>query len=260
LSQTSPYFCHRFVDESLVIVAMTRQKTVSRIDRQVETTGGGIHVDAQRTLHRGQPARPATVRGHGRRDLPATRWAGPAAPIDAEARWERARRLLHDDTLDTEVRIARLLVLLYAQQPATIGRLTVDHLQTDPDSTRLRLGREPVVLPEPLAGLVRDLASTGRGHAVIGAPGTNPWLFPGGQPGRPISAFQLTKRLRDLGLSPAQSRSTALFGLATELPAAVLARMLGIHISVAAAWQRASAGDWTTYAAVVSRRQPPDTA
>ena len=30
--------------------------------------------------------------------------------------------------------------------------------------------------------------------------------------------------------------------------------MLGIHIDVAVAWQRASAGDWMTYAADVSRR------
>jgi hypothetical protein len=30
--------------------------------------------------------------------------------------------------------------------------------------------------------------------------------------------------------------------------------MLGIHISVAIAWQRASAGDWIHYAAEVSRR------
>jgi hypothetical protein len=120
-------------------------------------------------------------------ELPATRWAGPTALIDTEARWERARLLLHDDTLDTEARVAGLLVLLYAQQPATISRLTVDHLQISPDSTRLRLGREPVVLPEPLAGLVRDLASTRNGHAVIGALGTSPWPFPGGQPGRPLA-------------------------------------------------------------------------
>jgi hypothetical protein len=30
--------------------------------------------------------------------------------------------------------------------------------------------------------------------------------------------------------------------------------MLGIHITVAVAWQHASAGDWTGYAADVSRR------
>jgi len=45
-----------------------------------------------------------------------------------------------------------------------------------------------------------------------------------------------------------------LFTLAAEIPAAILARMLGIHIQVAVQWQRASAGDWMTYAAHVSRR------
>jgi hypothetical protein len=30
--------------------------------------------------------------------------------------------------------------------------------------------------------------------------------------------------------------------------------MLGIHVTVAVAWQRASAGDWVNYAAEVSRR------
>jgi hypothetical protein len=30
--------------------------------------------------------------------------------------------------------------------------------------------------------------------------------------------------------------------------------MLGIHINVAVAWQQATSGDWTSYAADVSRR------
>ncbi|MCW2627200.1 hypothetical protein [Mycobacterium sp.] len=64
----------------------------------------------------------------------------------------------------------------------------------------------------------------------------------------------MSARLRQLGIQSGPSRSTALFQLATDLPAAILARMLGIHISVAVAWQRASGGDWTTYAAEVSRR------
>jgi hypothetical protein len=34
-------------------------------------------------------------------------------------------------------------------------------------------------------------------------------------------------------------------------------RRFGIHVSVAATWQRASAGDWTAYAAEVSRRPQP---
>lgn len=187
-------------------------------------------------------------------DALAVRWDGPSQVIDTEARWEHARRLFHDESLKPEDRVAGLLVLLYAQWPATISRLTLKHIQHRDNTVTLSLGREPIVLPEPLAALVLQLVATRRGHAALGDQGTSPWLFPGGQPGRPISAYQLGKRLRQLGLHPGQARSTALFQLATELPAALLARMLGIHITVAVAWQRASSGDWTTYAADVSRR------
>ncbi|MGW6506482.1 hypothetical protein ACWGCP_02800 [Streptomyces niveus] len=62
------------------------------------------------------------------------------------------------------------------------------------------------------------------------------------------------ERLRKLGICPAETRSTALFQLATELPAAILALTLGLHITVAVKWQRAAAGDWGTYAGEVSRR------
>jgi hypothetical protein len=189
-------------------------------------------------------------------EFPALRWGGPSGVIDTEARWEQARWLLHDDTVKPEDRVAGLLVLLYAQWPAAISRLTLDHVDLDEHEVRLRLGREPVVVPEPLAGLVRQVVASRRGHAAIGDPGTSRWLFPGGQPGRPISSYQLGERLRQHGLRPGQARSTALFQLATDLPAALLARMLGIHIAVAVAWQRAAAGDWTTYAAEVSRRTP----
>ena len=188
-------------------------------------------------------------------DFPATRWAGPTRVIDAEGRWAQARRLLHDGTLKPEDRVAGLLVLLYAQQPAAISRLTLGHVQPSDGEVRLRLGREPVVLPEPLAGLVLHLVATRQGHATTGDQGTSPWLLPGGRPGQPISPYRLTERLHQIGIQPRPARSTALFQLATELPAAILARMLGIHIDVAVTWQRASAGDWMTYAADVSRRQ-----
>jgi hypothetical protein len=185
----------------------------------------------------------------------ATRWTGPAGPLDQQERWHQAKRLLHDNTLDTDDRVAGLLLLLYAQRPATISRLSIDDIDTSDDTVRLRLGSTPIVLPEPLATLARDLIATRRGHAVIGNPGTARWLFPGGQPGRPVSADRLGQRLRLIGLRPTQARSTALFQLATELPAAVLARTLGIHIKVAVAWQQASNGDWLTYAADVARRE-----
>ena len=211
--------------------------------------------DATRKAEAGHFVRWAISCGINRNlQFAATRWTGPARPLDHDGRWQQARWLLHDDTLGTGNRVAGLLVLLYAQRPAAISRLTLNDLDTSDGTVRLRLGSVPVVLPEPLATLARELDGTRRGHAVLGDQGTSRWLFPGGQPGCPVSADRLGERLRQLGLRPGQARSTALFQLATELPAAVLARLLGIHIKVAVAWQHVSAGDWAGYAADVSRR------
>jgi hypothetical protein len=185
----------------------------------------------------------------------AVRWTGPAGPLDQEQRWQSARRLLHDDSLDTVVRVAGLLVLLYAQMPSAISRLTLDDIDTSGDALlKIRLGTTPVTVPEPLAGLIRELTARRHGQAVLGDTGTSRWLFPGGQPGRPVGPSTLAGRLHKIGIHPARDRSAALFQLATELPAAVLARTLGIHVKVATEWQHASAGDWGRYAADVSRR------
>jgi hypothetical protein len=132
--------------------------------------------------------------------------------------------------------------------------MTVEQLQLNDHNVRLRLGRVPIQLPEPLATLARTVLANRKGHATIGALAPSPWLFPGGQPGRPISTAQLTQRLNNLGIRPNQTRSTALFQLATEIPAAILARTLGIHTDVAVTWQRLSGGDWATYAAQISHR------
>ncbi len=196
-----------------------------------------------------------THRHASRLTFGAVRWEGPRGPHDGEKRWDDARRLLHDDTLPTCDRVAGLLLLFYAQRIAAIAKLTASHIHDHGDRVEIMLGTAPVVLPEPLAGLVRDLIATRQGHAAIGRPGTTPWLFPGGRPGQPIGDDRLGTRLKNIGLHPGQARSTALFTLAAEIPAAMLARMLGIHVQVAVQWQRASAGDWMTYAADVSRRK-----
>jgi len=202
----------------------------------------------------------AVRHGHARElTFGADRWTGPTGALDTEKRWDDARRLLHDDTLQTRDRIAGLLLVLYAQCIATISRLTVDHIRLAEDRVEITLGSSPVVLPEPLAGLVRELVATRRGKARIGTPDNVPWLFPGGRPGQPIGDDRLGIRLQKIGLQPRDDRSAALFTLATELPAAILARMLGIHIQVAVQWQKASAGDWAAYAADVARRKATGT-
>jgi len=185
----------------------------------------------------------------------AERWQGPVGPHDSEGRWDDARRLLHDATLTTADRVAGLLLLFYAQRLSTISNLTVDQVTEANGRVSIQLGTSPTVLPEPLAALVLDLIATRRAYTVIGHADQTPWLFPGQRPGQHISADRLGLRLIAVGIQPGQARSTALFALAEEVPAAILARMLGIHIQVAVQWQKASAGDWAAYADDVSRRE-----
>jgi hypothetical protein len=132
--------------------------------------------------------------------------------------------------------------------------LTIQHIRHEDGRTLLVLGNRPIALPAPLDRLVIELEAAHRmpGSSLIDTPSS--WLFPGRWPGHPLSEDALARRLRALGLTPRQSRNTALFALAAEVPAAILAKTLGIHIKAAIQWQKISSGDWTAYAAEVSRR------
>lgn len=184
------------------------------------------------------------------------RWNGPADPTDGEQRWTDARRLLHDHALPPADRIAGLLLLLYAQRPAAITRLTVSHLDTSGSQMSIRLGAEPLILPEPIASIIRTHIS-GLHHSPVEVSRAGPaWLFPGRhRTGQPITPATLSQRLRAIGIRPRTDRSAALFQLAAEIPAAILARLLGISTYSAVAWQRTTSGDWNAYAADISRRR-----
>jgi hypothetical protein len=188
---------------------------------------------------------------------PASRWPGPSGPLDQDRRWADAQRLLHEEAYPAADRVAGLLVLLYAQKLSVITALTASHVLHQDGRTLLRLGSRPVVLPAPLDALVAGLAAGRRppGTSLLGVP--SPWLFPGRWPGRALTGDALAQRLHALGISPRQGRATALFTLAAEVPAAILANTLGIHVQAAIQWQKISAGDWAAYAADISHRSAP---
>ena len=173
--------------------------------------------------------------------------------LDDDARWEMARRLLHDGGLELTDRVAGCLVLLYGQQLSRIVAITTDQVLTGGDEVQLRLGNDCLPLPEPLGSLVTRLMATGRRYVGIGTPVEVPWLFPGLLPGRPLSYRHLGQRLRDLGIDPRPGRRSAMVHLAARMPAAVLADLLNLHPVTATQWVRAAGGDWSTYAAMVAR-------
>jgi hypothetical protein len=107
-------------------------------------------------------------------------------------------------------------------------------------------------VPAPLDALLEELVATRRTDTLITM--ATAWLFPGRQAGQSLRQSRMNKRLRAIGVRPRLSRNTALFTLTSEIPAAILAKMRGIHIRVAVQWQRAGGGDWMAYAADVAGR------
>lgn len=185
--------------------------------------------------------------------LTVIRCASPAGPTTGEADyWRLARRLLHDNGIATVDRVTGSFVLLYGQQLSRIAAMTRDQIHDHGHVLSVRFGTADIEILEPLAGFVRAHLDTPRRHDSLAAPGSN-WLFPGHLPGQPITPAWLGARLGRLGVDTQTGHRTAMLQLATTVPAAVLADMLGIHTTTAADWAHAAGGDWSRYAAEIAR-------
>ncbi|MFJ3632291.1 hypothetical protein [Streptomyces sp. NPDC090112] len=191
-------------------------------------------------------------------EIPAREKLSHVRPTDEDQRWAVCRRLMHDGDLAIEDRFAGLLVLLYAQPLTVISQLPTTAVTVEGPQTALTLGGTPLVLPDPLDKLARLLLGRRRGHTTIGTTSDSPWLFPGALAGQPLSSHHLSVRLKRLGIYSRPGRTSALMGLSTQLPGAVLTELLGISRETARAWTQ-SGGNWARYAAELqSRSQPAD--
>jgi hypothetical protein len=176
----------------------------------------------------------------------------PARQISDHELRALVTRLLTDLGLALADRVAGLFVVCYAQMPARIVRLRAEHVTIDTDSTKVRFGRDEVVLPEVIATLLAELVAVRRGRAATEPHATSRWLFPGAIPGRPLDAETLRLRLVTIGVANLRVRTATLLDLAAQIPATVLADLVGLHDTTAARWNRAAGGDWATYVAIKS--------
>jgi len=153
------------------------------------------------------------------------------------------------------VRVAAALVLLYGQIPTRIVELTTAHLSTDTrGDSFLRLHDRPVLL----ATLITELIDRpGQRRSVALAPSTAPArLFPGRRPGSHLDPGRLALLLRTAGFTVRSARGAALVALAVDLPAPVLADLLGIFIGAATRWSALAARDHADYLAARTAHPP----
>lgn len=236
----------------LLVWLRARQRPLAKVNQ----------ADVDLWVATGPPARRAARQflawAHSRRLAPkvsiaAQRVPLPASTLTAEQLQAFVHRLATDASLPTVDRAAGLLVALYGQPATRLARLRVSDVTITGDTVGLRLGRHKVDLPAVLGGLVATLLAERRGPARTGNPATSEWLFPGGQPGRPLTPSWLAARIAAHGLPVASLRTAALLELAGELPAAFLADLLGISAGTAVRWTQAAGGEWANYAAVRAR-------
>ncbi len=185
-------------------------------------------------------------------DVPGPQRRTGTAITDSQ-RWDLAARLLHDDSIEVTDRVAGCLVLLYGQAMTRIAALTTSQVTRNDDGVTIQLGQHDVAVPDPLGDLLLTLITDGKPCTGIGSPPGSKWLFPGLLPGRPITPARLADRLRSLGIPARAGRRAALIDLASRLPAAVLADLLGLHPTTAVKWMHQAGADWIGYAAELAR-------
>jgi hypothetical protein len=172
----------------------------------------------------------------------------PARTIAEDERWHQLSHLLDDTALPTDVRAAGALVLLFGLPTSRIRHLRTDHLRESDGHMHLAIGSPPVLIPPKLAKLLRQLAEVPPRHSRISAGAPSPrWLFPGLLPGHPAGKSGFSRKLLDHGIDARPARNAALIALLEDVPPAILADLLGLHISTAVRWADIARRDWTAY-------------
>ncbi|MGO9977117.1 MAG: hypothetical protein ACLP01_30805 [Solirubrobacteraceae bacterium] len=182
-------------------------------------------------------------------EFPSGRRDALSAPVIDQDRVELARRLLHDPGITTRDRVAGSLIMLFAQPVSHVARLTVQDITIDQNAVAIRLGTSPITVPEPLAGHLRSLVDD-RSCRATARLEEHRWLFPGNVAGRAIDEQVLSRRLKRIGVNCAAARRGALLQLAGQMPAALLADLLGVHIATATQWAQIAGRPWGDYPAL----------
>lgn len=172
----------------------------------------------------------------------------PTVTISDTDRWAAINLLLHNDTMRLYARIGGLFMLLFAQPLMDICAMTISQITlTTNDRVLVTFGAATIQMPPILDALIRQHL-TRPGVPSI-ASGEHGWMFPGRNPGRHLATENFRKELVAHGIHPAQSRHAALYGLASEIPAPVLADLIGIADKTATKWAALAARDWAGYIA-----------
>lgn len=180
--------------------------------------------------------------------LPWRSFTPPEVVVSDSERWDSVERLLHDDTITLYARIGGLFMLLFAQSLGSIVKMKTAQVVLEPDGRVLvAFDGTFVEMPPGLDTLIRDY-SQNRGTPTISGR-DHGWLFPGRHPGSHLVTDVFRSKLVTAGIHPGDARKAAMFSLAGQVPAPVLADLIGVADKTAVKWAVLAARDWSGYVA-----------
>lgn len=178
--------------------------------------------------------------------IPAMKVSRRAA-LSEDERLDALGRLLTDTQIPMRLRVAGVIVLLYAQPVSRIVRLSVDDVIRDGDTVLLRLGEPASPTPAPVAALLLEHIAN-RDNMNTATNPASPWLFPGRRAGQPFRPDHLSALLNEVGVPAAAARGAAIRQQLLELPAPVVADALGYHHNTTSRLRNETGGTWSRYA------------
>lgn len=191
-----------------------------------------------------------------RLSVPVAAKADPGRYRTDDQRWSQRRDCLNNTAIPLKIRVAGALILLLGIGTSRVCQLsTADIVITETAKVTLNLGKQPVQLPPRLAVLVTELVNDQSTPSALRPRGGPRLLFPGRPPTRPQHPTSLGRSLARWGISPHAGRNAALIDLATDLPASVVADLLGLHPGTAVKWSKITKRDWASY---LASRDPID--
>lgn len=127
-------------------------------------------------------------------------------------RADLAHRLLHEDGIPADIRVAGLLVVLYGQHLSRIASIERENVDLESTPPRIKLGKNWLELPDPMGRHITELLAQGPRR---NAPFTENarWLFLGYGTGAHLSSDRLGARLAEYGIHARSMRNTVLFQL-----------------------------------------------
>lgn len=165
------------------------------------------------------------------RRLDAPHRAAKSVPMLTETqRITLVRNCLEWERVGISLRVAGLILLLWAQPLNKIVMLRHEHLQRGPTGMTITLGTQPAAVPEAIAELFWHHAQHPSNQRTANI--STDWLFPGTRAGAHLSAATLSTRLKVLGIDAQRARNATLRDLVHDVDARSLINLLGYSSAV----------------------------